>query len=554
MSSSPSPAPKVGKGSAFWLSFVAVIVTNFLSALDMTAVSTAVPTITSELHGGDNFVWVGSAYGLASTAILPFSGRLSDVFGRRPIMLASIAVFFVGSALAGSAKNMNWLIGARTVQGVGGGGIINLASIILADLVPLAERGTYQGILILVWALAGAIGPAIGGSFAEDATWRWLFYLNLPLAGISFVLVAVFLRVRTPEGSMREKLARVDWIGNFIIIAGTTLALLALTWGGIRYPWGSAHVLAPLIIGAVLILSFFVYEHFVPQEPTTPLDVLRNRTTLSGNMATFLHGIVTMSTMFYLPVYFQACMAATPISSSVKMLATTLVCAPLSFVCGGVIKKTGKYRPANYVGWALLLVGFGLFTLLKADSPTAMWAGFQVVTAAGIGIIWSSTVFPILAPIPVHRFAAALAFYNFLRTFAQTWGITISATILQNELKKHLPAAFAARFPAGVEIAYAAIPLVPALPEPLRAEVRAAFAASMAVVWRVMLGISAGGFLTLFLLREVPMHTYTDDRYGLEVPRSARRGEEGDFDAESAGLKTGAGSANVASVTDLKVA
>ncbi|KAI8982712.1 iron permease [Trametes punicea] len=515
------PGSKAGKGSAFWLSFLAVVVSNFLSALDMTAVSTAVPTMTNDLHGGDNFVWVGSAYGLASTAILPFSGRLSDVFGRRPIMLISIAIFFIGSALAGSAKNMNWLIAARTVQGVGGGGITNLASIILADLVPLAERGTYQGMLILVWAFAGAIGPAIGGAFAEDATWRWLFYLNLPLSGISFILVALWLRVRTPEGSMREKLARIDWLGNLIIIAGTTLALLALTWGGIRFPWSSAHVLAPLIIGLILILVFFIYENFVPKEPTTPLDILQNRTALSGNLATFLHGIITMSTMFYLPVYFQACMAATPINSSVKMLATTLVCAPISLVCGGVVKRMQKYRPANYVGWTLMLIGFGLFTLLKADSPTSMWAGFQVITAAGIGIIWSATVFPILASIPVHRFAAALAFYTFLRSFAQTWGITISATILQNELKKHLPTDFAARFPDGIEIAYAAIPLIPSLPEPLRTEVRVAFATSMSTVWKVMTGLAGAGFLTLFLLKEIPMHTYTDSRYGLEEQAGA---------------------------------
>ncbi|PIL32228.1 MFS general substrate transporter [Ganoderma sinense ZZ0214-1] len=512
----PPSSPDSPKGSAFWLSFIAVIVANFLSALDMTAVSTAVPKMTNDLHGGDDFVWVGSAYGLASTAILPFSGRLADVFGRRPIMLTSIIIFLVGSALAGAAQTMSWLIAARTVQGIGGGAILNLGSIILSDLVSLAERGTYQGILILVWALAGAIGPTIAGSFAQDATWRWLFYLNLPLAGIAFVLVAVFLRVKTPEGSMRDKLARVDWLGNLIIISGTTLALLALTWGGIRFPWNSSHVLAPLILGIALMLGFFVFEKLVPLEPTTPLDVLQNRTALSGYIATFFHGIVTMSTMFYLPVYFQACFGSSPIHSSVNMLATTLICAPVSLFAGGIVKKVAKYRGANYAGWVLMVIGFGLFTLFKYNSSTGMWAGFQVITAAGIGIIWSATVFPILASIPVHRFAAALAFQNFLRQFAQTWGITISASILQNELKKHLPPAFAAQFPQGVEIAYALIPIIPTLEDPLRTEVRIAFATSMSVVWKAMLGISAGGLLTTFLLKEIPMHTAKDNRYGLE--------------------------------------
>ncbi|KAM5544683.1 hypothetical protein V8D89_001581 [Ganoderma adspersum] len=533
MTSPSTSSPSSGKkGSAFWLSFIAVVVANFLSALDMTAVSTAVPTMTSDLHGGDDFVWIGSAYGLASTAILPFSGRLADVFGRRPIMLVSIAIFLVGSALAGAAQNMTWLIAARTVQGIGGGAIVNLGSIILGDLVSLAERGTYQGILILVWALAGAIGPTIAGSLAQDATWRWLFYLNLPLAGVAFVLVAVFLRVKTPEGSMRDKLARVDWLGNLIIIAGTTLALLALTWGGIRFPWNSSHVLAPLIIGIVFIVGFFVFESLVPIEPTTPLDVLHNRTALSGYIATFFHGIVTMSTMFYLPVYFQACFGSSPIHSSVNMLATTLICAPVSLFAGGIIKKVAKYRPTNFVGWVLMLIGFGLFTLFKYNSSTGMWAGFQIITAAGIGIIWSATVFPILASIPVHRFAAALAFQNFLRQFAQTWGITISASILQNELKKKLPQAFAAQFPQGAEIAYALIPVIPTLDEPLRTEVRAAFAASMAVVWKVMLGIAAAGFLTTFLLKEIPMHTATDNRYGLAQEHASKTSSVTDKDVE----------------------
>ncbi|CDO74981.1 hypothetical protein BN946_scf184945.g53 [Trametes cinnabarina] len=464
---------KQGKGSAFWLSFTAIVLSNFLSAIDLTAVSTAVPTITDDLHGGADFVWIGSAYGLASAAILPFSGRLSDVFGRRPIMLIAIAIFFLGSALSGAAKSMTWLIAARN--------------------------------------------------------------LNLPLAGICFVLVAVFLRVRTPEGSMREKLTRIDWFGNFLIIAGTTLALLALTWGGIQYPWNSAHVLAPLIIGFALIGLFLVYEAFVPLEPTTPLDILRNRTALGGNLATFAHGILTMSAMFYIPVYFQACMDATPINSSVKMLPTTLVCAPMTIIFGVVIKKVQKYRAVNYFGWALLLIGFGLFTLLKADSPTSMWAGFQVITAAGLGIIWGATIFPILASIPVSRMAAAIGFYGFLRTFAQTWGITITATILQNELKKNLPSEFVARFPEGVEIAYAAIPLIPSLPEPLRTEVRVAFATSMSVVWKVMTGIAGAGFLTLFLLKEIPMQTYTDTRYGLEAKGTTTSGSNSDVEKDSKG-------------------
>ncbi|KDR69579.1 hypothetical protein GALMADRAFT_77246 [Galerina marginata CBS 339.88] len=512
----PPVAPGTKKGAAFWLSFVAVIVSIFLSALDLTAVATALPTITEQLNGGEEFIWVGSAYALASTAILPLSGRLADIFGRKPIMLLSIAFFAVGSALAGAAQNMNMLIAARTVQGIGGGGIINLSEIITSDLVPLAERGLYQGILGLTWAFASGIGPPIGGAFTEKASWRWLFYLNLPLSGIAFALVILFLKVRTPEGSILSKLARVDWFGNLIVIAGTTLAVIGLSWGGTTHPWDSAAVLVPLIVGLALVVVFIIYEAKVPREPTIPWEVISNRTSFSGYLATLIHGITSISIIYYLPVYFQAALLSTPLRSSVQGFATALVIAPFAFFCGVMVQIQNKYRPANAIGWVLTVIGFGLMTFLKATSNVGQWVGFQFVASAGTGMIFAGTIFPILAPLPVSRTASALGFFAFLRAFAQTWGITIAGTILQNQLKKNLPAAFVTQFPQGTQIAYAAIPVLHKLPDALQLEVRIAFATSMTVIWKVMIGISGLGLLTLPLLREVPMNQSTDENYGLQ--------------------------------------
>ncbi|GJE93488.1 MFS general substrate transporter [Phanerochaete sordida] len=514
---------KKGKGAAFWLSFIAIIAAVFLSALDLTAVSTALPTITQDLHGDSDFVWVGSAYALSSTAFLPLSGALADIFGRKPVMLGSIFLFALGSALAGAAQNMNWLIAARTVQGIGGGGILNLTEIITSDLVPLAERGLYQGILGLTWSFASGVGPPIGGSFAQKASWRWLFFLNLPLTGIAFVLVWIFLAVRTPEGSVRAKLARVDWFGNLIVIAGSTLAIVGLTFGGIRFPWDSAQVLAPLIIGLALIVVFLIYEGKVPKEPTIPWEVLSNRTTIGGYLATLIHGIVSISIIYYLPVYFQAVLGASPIRSGVDMLATALLIAPFAFVAGVLVQVMKKYRPANLLGWVLTIAGFGVLSLLRADEPVARWVGYQILAAVGTGMIFAATIFPVLSPLPVSRTAPALAFFAFVRAFAQTWGITIASTALQNALKRRLPPAFLARFPGGLEIAFAAIPLINGLDEPLRGEVRVAFAESMRVIWLVMLGISGAGLLTVALLEEVPMKEMTDERYALE--EKARTGD-----------------------------
>ncbi|TCD69560.1 hypothetical protein EIP91_007184 [Steccherinum ochraceum] len=515
--------PGANKGSAFWLSYIAILVATLLSALDLTGVSTALPTITAELNGAENFVWVGSAYALSATAILPLSGGLANIFGRKPIVLICIAFFAVGSALAGAAQNMNMLIAARTVQGIGGGGILNLTEVIISDLVPLAERGLYQGILALVWAFASGIGPPIGGALAQKASWRWLFYINLPLCGVAFALVVFFLRVRSPKGSIWMKLKRVDWIGNLIVVAGTTLAVTGLTFAGVRFPWDSAQVLAPLIIGLALIVVFVVYEAKVPDEPTIPWEVLSNQTTISGYVSTFTHGLVSIAVVYYLPVYFQACLGDGPIRSGISMFPTALIISPFAMLAGMSTQVLGKYRPANIAGWVFLTAGLGVLSLLKADSNTGQWVGYQIIAAAGQGLLYPATVFPILAPLPVEHTASALAFFAFVRSFAQTWGITISSTVLQNELKKKLPEQFVNQFPQGLEIAYAAIPVIKNLEEPLRTEVRVAFAQSMSIIWKTMIGISGLGLLSLLFLKEIKMVTHTDATYGLsdgERPKS----------------------------------
>ncbi|KAJ7040778.1 MFS general substrate transporter [Mycena alexandri] len=552
----PPPAPEVppgsrGKSRAFYLSFVAIMVTTFLSALDLTAVGTALPTIANALHDtkGD-YTWVGSAYALSSTAFIPLSGSLADAFGRRPIMLICIAFFAVGSALAGASQNMSMMIAARAIQGIGGGGIINLTEILTADLVPLSERGLYQGLIGLVWSFASAIGPPIGGALASggDTAWRWLFYLNLPLTAIAFVLVWFFLSVRHPEGSVQSKLAQVDWVGNLIIILGSGLAIIGMTWGGIRYSWASVEVLAPLIIGFSLMFLFAVYEAKIPSRPTIPLDVIGNRTSLSGHvlilLTTAAHGITSISVIYYLPVFFQACFGASPIRSAVDLLPTALLIAPFALVAGTVVTLSKNYRVVNWMGWVAFLIGFGLFSTLREDSSAGKWVGYQIVTSIGAGMLVSAfpfptaallsftpslppQVFPLLAPLPNNRAASALALFSLTRSFFQAWGITISSTILQQSRlisiyrnrtcwRKKLPADFVAQFPPGFEIAYAAIPAIKQLEEPLRKQVQAAFAESMAVIWQVMIGISGLGLLVSFLMAEVPMDTTVDESYALK--------------------------------------
>ncbi|KAJ6609499.1 iron permease [Mycena sp. CBHHK59/15] len=495
---SPTPAPK---SRAFWMSFIAIMMSLFLSAMDVTAIGTALPTIATALNDtkGD-YSWVGSAYALSSTAIIPLSGSLADIFGRKPVLLICIGFFVVGSTLAGAAQNMPMMIAARAVQGIGGGGIITLAEILTSDLVPLAERGVYQG-----------IGPPIGGALAskDNKTWRWLFFLNLPFAGIAFVLVVLFLQVRQPEGSIRSN-------GNAIVAVGAGLAVIGLAWGGVRYSWASVQVLAPLIIGLALLVVFVIYEAKVPSRPTIPSDILKTRTGVSALLATAVHGIASISLIYYLPVFFQASFGASPIRSAVDVLPLALSISPFAFVGGAVITLSQRYRTVNWAGWAITIVGFGLFTTVREDSVVGKWVGYQLIAAIGIGLLFTSPVFPLLAPLPNNRAAAALALFSFTRSFFQTWGITICSTILQNMLQKKLPAEFVAQFPPGFEIAYAAIPVIKTLPEPLRTQVRAAFADSMAVIWQAMVGVAGLGLVVSLALKEVPMTTSVDETYALK--------------------------------------
>ncbi|KAF7310072.1 Iron permease [Mycena indigotica] len=521
----PSPEPETvvdekpkaePKSREFYLTLLAIGVTTVLSALDLTALGTALPTISKALndtHG--EFVWIGASYALASTAFIPLMGNLADAFGRRPVVLSSIAFFALGSALSGAAQNMTWLIGARTVQGVGGGGILALSEILIADLVPLAERGAYQGFLALVWSIGSCIGPPIGGALAnvDGKAWRWLFWLNLPLCGISFVLVALFLHVRTPPGSLASKLRQVDWIGNIIVVIGSGLVIIALTWGGVAYKWNSAHVLGPP----------HPYGVKDPVRPTTPSDIVSNRTSLGGLISTAIHGLVSIALIYYLPVYYQACFGASPIRSAVDFLPSGLLTAPFAFFAGVATAILKKYRPVQWFAWVFCVFGYGLFSLQRADSPQHLWLGLQIPLCVGLGMLFSCPVFPILAPLHPSRAASALALWTFTRSFFQAWGIAIAGTVLQNELVAKLPTEFTSQFPEGTEIAYAAIPFIRTMTDQtLKKAVQVAFADSLRVVWLVMCGISGIGLLSCLLLREIPMNTNIDETYTLKEAKQAK--------------------------------
>ncbi|GLB41448.1 putative fungal trichothecene efflux pump (TRI12) [Lyophyllum shimeji] len=516
--------PSPGRDLRFWLVFVALCACTLISAIDLAGVGTAAPTIVHDLQGKD-FAWVSSAYTLSSAACIPLSGNVAQIFGRRPVTQVGIVVFAAGSAIAGAAPSMVILIFGRAIQGVGGGIIQSLTAIITTDLVPLRDRGLFTGITGLMWTLGSGIAPFIAGGLSEKASWRWLFYLNLPLCGLTLAVVTLFLQLNTPTESFRTKFFKIDWIGNAIIVTSACSCMLALIWGGIQFPWTSYHILLPLILG-ISGLAFAVwYEARYAGEPTIPLIVLSNRTSISGYIATFVSGMVTISLGFFLPTWFQAVQGASPVVSGLHFLPWAISISPFSILQGRLVsKQIARYRTVNLLGWCTMLLGLGLLITLKRNTSIGLLVLYQLIMGAGGGLLYSAA-FAVLAPLPVTNNAAAVALLTFLRVFAQAWGVAIGGTILQNALKTYLPSDLLQQYPEGAEIAYSLIPNIPMLPEPLRHEVQDAFVRGFRVLWTATEVICAVGALSVLFMRDVPLRTTVDKRWGLKTAGEAGASE-----------------------------
>ncbi|GAA6060654.1 hypothetical protein JCM10212_001210 [Sporobolomyces blumeae] len=506
---SKSSSPK--KDLRFWLVFLSICCSMFLSALDLTSVSTALPAIAADFQTTE-YAWVGSAYTLASTALIPWTASFATIFGRRPIMVASISTFALGSALTGAAQNVPMLIAGRTIQGVGGGAILTICDMLIVDLVPIAERGAYFGIIGAVWALASAMGPPIGGALASAGQWRWLFYLNLPVCGVAILLTIFCLKIKAPKTTWQEKVAQIDWL-NIIFVPASTAAILGLVWGGVAYSWSSYKVLVPLILGLACI-SVFIYLEKFAKHPTVPFEILTTRTAISGYVTTFLHSVVVLAVLYFLPIYFQADKGDTPIQSGVSTFSLSFTIAPLAMIAGVSVGITGHYKLQNVLGWMLAVIGTGLMTLLEWDSVKAAWVGYPVIVGCGVGLLYSATNFAVLAPVTPAQQPLAIAFYGFSRNFGQVFGIAIGSTILQNRLNSLLPRSFAAEFGSG-EIAFAVIPVIKGLPEPLRTQVRVAFADSIRTIWYFVLGVAGLGFVVSLVMKSLPLTMERDENWGV---------------------------------------
>ncbi|KAI0087353.1 MFS general substrate transporter [Irpex rosettiformis] len=418
--------------------FLGLSVALACSFLDQTIVATALPRISSDLHGGRSSSWVATAYLLTSLAFTPLYGRWSDVFGRKQVLLASLLVFLLFSLACALAHTMIQLIIFRAFQGIGGGAIITMVLIIISDIVSLKDRGKYQGINEAVIALSNGFGPIIGGLFSEYTTWRWAFWLNLPLGGIAILVCVWLLPLKAVGGDMSAKLLRIDYVGSLLTISSSILILLGLNWGGTTYPWASAPVLVTLILGAAILALFIFWEAKFALLPIVPVHIFKNKTVAGVLLLTTMNGMTFFSILYYVPQFLQLVRGNSPVTSSLLLIPFLGPIAIVVFSTGQYTSRTGKYRYPIILGFALWSVAQGLDTTINEHTPTARIIGFLLLAGCASGFTFQSSLLAAQAAVPRREMAVVTGVRNFVRLFGSTIALAICASIVNNTLRAEI--------------------------------------------------------------------------------------------------------------------
>ncbi|KAI1934439.1 hypothetical protein LOZ66_005907 [Ophidiomyces ophidiicola] len=437
----PSPAPaSAPRDWRFWIVFPTLCLSGFAVTMEGSIVVTALPTISRALRT-TQYAWIVNAYTLAATIFQPLTGWLAGVFGRKPVMLAAILCFGIGSAVAGAAHHFAVILVGRLIQGIGGGAIPLVAEIIISDMVSIEERPKMLGMVMATSCLGLLLGPIFGGVIVDHTTWRWIFWLNLPLVGASILCLFPVLARRTEEQraagrSLKIATRNFDWVGNILLPASTISLLLPLTMGGRVYSWASFRVIVPLVLGVLGFVAFGLYEHFFCKNQLIPLRFLRNISHLSLQIQSFIQSMILMWVNYFLTVYFQAVLEDSPQKAGFDLMPTVVGMVVFSIV-GGIAMSALKSSLSflvNVIAFTLLAVGLGVFTLFNADTSTAVHAVLQIIVAAGNGFLLATLLPAIQKHFPDSDIEAVTALFNFIRSIALVWGVTIPAIIFDQTM------------------------------------------------------------------------------------------------------------------------
>ncbi|KAM0429699.1 hypothetical protein ACHAPT_006305 [Fusarium lateritium] len=509
-SSNDESAPS-GSKSKQSLTQIATVMTSlcacvFLAALEVTIVSTALPTIASHFASDSGYTWIGTSYVLAHTASTPSWGKISDIWGRKPILLIANVIFFGGSLMCALVDNLAAFIAGRAIQGLGAAGMQTMVNICISDMFSQRDRGLYYGLTSIVWAVASGVGPVLGGAFTDRVSWRWCFWINLPITAAVFVLLILTLKLPSPNTPVWAGLKAIDWPGSFLIIGGTLMLLLGLYLGGVYEPWNSAPVVCLILFGIITAALFIFNEWKLAEYPVIPVHLFKAWSSAAAYAVTFFHAFVFMGVAYYLPLYFQAVLLASPLRSGLYLLPFILSITVTAAATGAYIQLTGKYLPAVHFGLVIMTLGIGLMIDLDLDLNWSKLIPFQIVSGIGVGMNFEGPLLAVQTVVPHKDVAAATTAMSFVRTIATAISVVIGGVLFQNEMKDKKPVLVdglgpeLARFFDGAT-ASASVDIVKTLPQKQQLVVRRAFFHSLDSMWIMYTAFSGVGLLLGFFIR-----------------------------------------------------